>query len=241
MPRFDAGATSAAIRTALEKLGRPDYSEGAKRYLKSDLTFFGTRSPDVRATVRSFAREHPHLTRAQLIGVTKALWAEPIHETRLAAVQLLEERPGLLEARDVTLLERLIRESRTWAYVDPLAINVGGEMWVAGTLTPAVLDRWANDDDFWIRRSSMLVLLKPAKAGNRKDFERFAGYADAMLEEEEFFIRKAIGWVLREVSKKDPDKVRVWVEPRLDRMSGVTRREAIKYLPTVRPRRPSRR
>jgi 3-methyladenine DNA glycosylase AlkD len=241
MPRFDAGAESTAIRTALEKLGRPDYAEGAKRYLKSDLTFFGARSPDVRATVRSFVREHPALTRTQLVNVTKALWAESIHESRLAAIQLLEERTGLLEERDVTLLQRLIRESLTWAYVDPLAINVGGGMWVAGTLAPSVLDRWSTDKDFWIRRSSMLVLLKPAKAGNRKDFERFASYAESMLEEEEFFIRKAIGWVLREVSKKDPDTVRKWVEPRRDRMSGVTRREAIKYLPTAPPRRPSRR
>ena len=81
----------------------------------------------------------------------------------------------------------------------------------------SVLDRWARDDNFWIRRSAMFALLKPSRRGEG-DFERFAGYADAMLEEKEFFIRKAIGWVLRETAKKQPDLVHGWyrrpVEPR---------------------------
>jgi len=63
-----------------------------------------------------------------------------------------------------------------------------------------VLDRCC-DDDFWLRRSAMLGLLRPLRAGGG-DFERFARYADAMLEEKEFFVRKAIGWVLREVAKR---------------------------------------
>ncbi|MEA2447730.1 MAG: hypothetical protein QOK47_1367, partial [Actinomycetota bacterium] len=58
----------------------------------------------------------------------------------------------------------------------------------------------------------------------------FARNADLMLEEKEFFIRKAIGWVLREMSKRRPEEVRDWIEPRADRASGVTLREARKYL-----------
>jgi 3-methyladenine DNA glycosylase AlkD len=61
-------------------------------------------------------------------------------------------------------------------------------------------------------------------------FEPFAARADAMLEETEFFIRKAIGWVLREMSKKRPEEVYEWIAPRTHRASGVTMREAVKYL-----------
>ncbi len=64
-------------------------------------------------------------------------------------------------------------------------------------------------------------------------FERFAGYADLLLDEREFFIRKAIGWVLREVGKRDPACVFVWLAARTDRASGVTVREAVKYLTPV--------
>src|SRR5687768_14907786 len=105
MPRFDAAAEASDMRSALEELGGPDYAEGAKRYLKSDLTFFGTRSPDVRATTRAFLKDHPDLTRPQLVRLVKMLWKEPVHETRMTAVMLLEARTGMLEERDVALLE----------------------------------------------------------------------------------------------------------------------------------------
>jgi 3-methyladenine DNA glycosylase AlkD len=75
----------------------------------------------------------------------------------------------------------------------------------------------------------MLALLVPLRRGGG-DFERFSRYADAMLEEREFFIRKAIGWVLRDTSKKRPAMIAEWLAPRMHRASGVTLREALKYL-----------
>jgi 3-methyladenine DNA glycosylase AlkD len=75
----------------------------------------------------------------------------------------------------------------------------------------------------------MLALLPALRRGGG-EWERFAGYADGMLEEREFFIRKSIGWVLREVSKNRPQLVYEWLLPRALRTSGVTWREAVKYL-----------
>jgi 3-methyladenine DNA glycosylase AlkD len=93
-----------------------------------------------------------------------------------------------------------------------------------------VLDGWATDPDFWIRRSALLSLLLPLRRG-AGDFGRFSRYADQMLAEKGFFIRKAIGWVLRETAKKRPDLVAGWLEPRIPLLSGVTLREAVKPLP----------
>ncbi len=90
------------------------------------------------------------------------------------------------------------------------------------------LDRWAVDRDFWVRRAALLAMLEPLKHG--ASFRRFAGYADGMLDETEFFIRKAIGWVLRETGKRRPQEVFDWIAPRTARVSGVTIREAVKYL-----------
>ena len=75
----------------------------------------------------------------------------------------------------------------------------------------------------------MLCLLEPLRSGGG-DWERFCRYADQMLGEREFFIRKAIGWILRDTSRQRPELVADWVRSRVDRMSGVTRREAVKYL-----------
>jgi len=124
----------------------------------------------------------------------------------------------------------LIRESKTWAFVDELAIAIVGPLVERSPELLRVLDRWALDDDFWLRRSAMLALLRPLRRGEG-DFTRFARYADAMLHEREFFIRKAIGWVLRETAKKRPELVYRWLLPRCAVASGVTMREAAKYLP----------
>jgi 3-methyladenine DNA glycosylase AlkD len=92
------------------------------------------------------------------------------------------------------------------------------------------LDRWATDKDFWVRRASLLALLLPIRAGGG-DFERFGRYADPMLEETEFFIRKAIGWMLRETAQKQPKLVHAWLLPRAQRASGLTIREGTRKLP----------
>lgn len=86
------------------------------------------------------------------------------------------------------------------------------------------------------RRSVLLVLPGPLRRGEG-DFPRFSRYADAMLDEREFFIRKAIGWVLREVGKTRPRLVSDWLLPRASRASGVTMREAVKYLPAPQRQR----
>jgi hypothetical protein len=123
------------------------------------------------------------------------------------------------------------RPVHDWAYVDDLAGNVAGDLVVRYPDGLRRLDGWAADPNFWIRRSAMLALIDPLKRG--APFDRFAGYADSMLEEQEFFIRKAIGWVLRETSKRRPDEVYAWLLPRAARASGVTLREAVKYLSPI--------
>ena len=150
-------------------------------------------------------------------------------ERRLAAIMFLQRHARLVSVADLPLLERLVRASRTWALVDYLAVDVLGRLVVddPDRLTPA-MDAWASDDDFWIRRSSLLAELRPIRAG--APIDRFVGRADPMLEEREFFIRKAIGWVLREAGKRRPDDVTAWLAPRTHRASGVTMREAVKYL-----------
>jgi 3-methyladenine DNA glycosylase AlkD len=223
-------AEAAAIEASLRGLGTPERAASEKAYLKSDLEFTGTAVPAIRATVRAWCRARPKLAHGELIAVTEALWARPVHECRMAAVELLDANPRLLRPGDAALIERMLRTARTWALVDGLASNVMGALTERHPELTAVLDRWAGDEDFWLRRSAMLALLVPLRRGEG-DFGRFAGYADQMLEEKEFFIRKAIGWILRDTAKRRPEMVAAWLEPRAHRASGVTMREAVKPLP----------
>jgi 3-methyladenine DNA glycosylase AlkD len=85
---------------------------------------------------------------------------------------LLEADPTLVGPGDLPLLERLVRDSKTWAYVDGLAGDVLGELLIRHPRTAPKLDRWAKDPDFWVRRSALLAQIKPLKNG--APFTRFA-------------------------------------------------------------------
>jgi len=220
------------VVAALRAAGDPERAAQEKRYLKSELTHFGTSVPAIRKVVTAFARRQPGLARTDVVTLVEDLWAEPVHERRMAAVALLDVYGSRLEPTDITMVERFIRQSRTWALVDALAVTVTGGLVERFPELAGTLDEWATDDDFWLRRSALLALLGPLRRGEG-DFDRFARYADAMLGEREFFIRKAIGWVLRETAKRRPQLVAEWLRPRATRASGVTVREAVKYLPDV--------
>lgn len=183
------------------------------------------------------AKEHSELSHAELVALAEGLWAKPVHGRRMAAVLLREAYPELVESGDLPFLERL-RDSKTWAYVDGLAGDVLGELLVRHPRAAAELDRWAENPDFWVRRSALLAQIRPHREG--VSFARFGRYADAMLDEQEFFIRKTIGWMVREAAKTRPDEVFDWLAPRIDRASGVTRREAVKYLKPEQQRRLAR-
>jgi 3-methyladenine DNA glycosylase AlkD len=223
----DATLIERELRTA----GSPARAASEQNYLKSTLEFAGTTVPATRAIVTAWRRAHPELTRQHLTQVAAALWDRPLFECRMAAVILLTDRRRLLTVDDAALVERFLRTSGTWALVDALASDVMGSLAERFPELFDVLDRWAADDDFWMRRSAMLALLLPLRRGDLANWQRFAGYADAMLADREFFIRKAIGWVLRETAKKHPDVVADWLAPRMHRASGVTVREAVRWLP----------
>ena len=225
----EAKALARRIEAALRAHADPARARGAKAYLKSEWEFIGVATPVFRRLIKSELAATPLRDRTALLATVSALWTDEVFELRAAAVELLDRHGSLLLPQDLALVERLVRESQTWALVDGLAAHVAGSLVERNPTLARTLDRWARDADFWVRRSAMLALLVPLRRGGG-DFERFSRYADAMLDEREFFIRKAIGWVLRDTSKKRPAMIAEWLAPRMQRASGVTRREALKYL-----------
>ena len=201
-----------------------------KRYLKSEIQHYGVTVPEIRKMTRRFAREREDFSKSVLIDLTLELWDRDVYELRKLAVNILAAKVALLDVDDSGFLERLLRRSFTWALIDDLSFNVVAPV-LNGMDDPAsVRGRWAEDEDFWVRRTAMLALLPRLRRGT-EGWDEFTSYADTMLEEKEFFIQKAIGWILREVSKHSPDLVAEWLQPRARTASSVTMREAVKYLP----------
>jgi 3-methyladenine DNA glycosylase AlkD len=215
------------IDAALRDLADPVRAEQEKRYLKSELTHLGVPVPAIRKVAVSSARG---LSREEALALAADLWREPVHEWRMAAVEVLIRNAPLLTAGDLDTVERLIRESHTWAYVDALAVKVVGALVPRYPPLATTLDRWVRDENFWIRRTALLALLPGIRSGDG-DLARLSAYGDALVGEREFFIRKALGWVLRELAKTNPDWVTAWVRDHVTVVSGVTIREAVRHLP----------
>lgn len=219
------------IETRLHAVARPERADGERHYLKSDLEHLGVSVPAVRKIARTVYRDRPDMGHDDLVLLIEALWAKPVHERRMLATELLDLANSVLSAADSPLLERLLRESRTWALVDPLAIRVVGALTEREPQAwDPIVRRWASEPDMWLRRASLLAHLPGLRRG-AGDFDRFCELADALLDEREFFIRKAIGWALRETGKQQPHHVTAWLLPRATRAAGVTLREAVKHLP----------
>jgi 3-methyladenine DNA glycosylase AlkD len=229
-PGFDPAAAALVLAESLRAAGSSGRAVQEKRYLKSDLEFFGVAVPDMRRIVRSAARGYPGLDREGMVAWAVALWREPVHERRMAAVEVLRLALKQLRADDLATVEELIREARTWALVDSLAGEVAGTIALRDPAGWPRIDGWAADADFWVRRSAILALLPGIRAGE-PDLARLDRYAAPMLGEKEFFIRKAIGWVLRELAKRYPAWVVTWTAAHATEMSGLTFYEATRRLP----------
>jgi 3-methyladenine DNA glycosylase AlkD len=228
----DIERLAAELEAQLRAAGSPERATSERAYLKSELEFLGTAVPIVRRVAKELLAgpELPAGNHDRLVALVECLWSAPVHERRALAIELLGMRSALLVAGDLDLVERLLRDSYTWAYVDSLAVRVAGAIIERHPETVVRLDQWVEDPDFWLRRSAMLALLLPLRQG-AGDAGRFLSYADRLLDEREFFIRKAIGWVLRDMGRKRPELVLEWIAPRTHRASGVTVREAVKCLP----------
>lgn len=257
--------TVARLRQTLPHLGDPGRAEQARRYLKSNLEFWGVALPELRVELKQALSALPHAPRRAspaergaraeaVLTLAEALWTYPVHELRVMAMLLLEhEGPALTGAgvppadKVLLRLDPLIRDSRTWAYVDSLAVHTVGVIVDAERAVvnevPAdnrpgvlVLDRWIDDPDFWVRRTALLALLQGVRK-KRPDLRRLFRYAERLLPEREFFLRKAVGWTIREVGDRDPDAAAAFVAEHALVMSGLSFREATRKLtPDVQAR-----
>ncbi|WP_460773806.1 DNA alkylation repair protein [Microbacterium sp. GXF7504] len=221
MPAASARDLAALIRRRLRDAGDPARAVGQQAYMKSALPFHGVRVPDARRIAQTAARGHDDTT---LVEASRMLWAEATHrEEWYAAMALLGRvtpHPSL-----VSDIEHMVRTGRWWDVTDELAHRLADLHDAFPAETAEVVLRWCVDGDLWIRRIAVLSQL-----GRRDRVD--AGLLAAVIEpnrgDGEFFIRKAIGWALREYARVVPDWVRTYVDTH--GLSALTRREALKHL-----------
>lgn len=224
------GPTALARELArrLEAAGDPARVPGAQAYMKTSDPFFGTGAEAMRAVVKELAREHPPADPAAYRAQIAALWALPQREARYAAVDWGRRFPALRTLEALPLFERMIREGAWWDTVDEIArFHVGALLLEHRPVLEPVMEAWVRDPCLWIRRSALLAHQKHRE---RTDEAQLFDHCLRLAPEKGFFIRKAIGWALREYGKARPERVKAFVAAHRDAFSGLSAREALKRL-----------
>ncbi len=230
MPKADRELIE-LIRATLAPAGDPEAAAIQQAYMKSAMPYFGISAAQLKVLLRPLLAAYRPADRSAWESTIRELWDEATHrEERYAATALARHRvgrawqdPGMLE-----LYRHLIVTGAWWDHVDEIASHLVGDVLAAhrAEVTP-VIRKWAVDGDPWLRRTAVLCQLRHGPDTDL-DLLRFA--IEANVADTSFWLRKAIGWALRQQARTDPEWVRAEVD-RLDgRISGLSRREALKHL-----------
>ncbi|HXW69812.1 MAG TPA: DNA alkylation repair protein [Dissulfurispiraceae bacterium] len=223
----------AVFRKTLKQNSNPERAAKEKSYLKSPHKFFGVTVPFIARMAKDFKRTHGDLDKGFVFELGKKLWDSEYHQEKTLAIKILEQYGEYLDFESMPMLELMLSSSSGWDHVDSIANHLVDAVLRKDRRTYEYLKRWSRSENFWMRRAALIsqVLLFREGKGDRK---LFFSFAEKMIEEKEFFIRKAIGWVLRDMSKAEPDAVYDFLMNVKDRASALTLREGSKRLPEDR-------
>ncbi len=212
----------------LAKAGDLQRAADMAAYLKTDMPFYGVTKPERMKIHREVRRRYPITSRREYLAAVTALWAQPHREEKYTAIGVAVDHPEYVTIGSVPLYRRMIVEGAWWDFVDDIAIRLIGKVLLDDRARMhSKLDRWIDDSDMWIRRTALLSQIKHK---DQTDRDQLFGYCLKRADEREFFIRKAIGWALREYARSEPDAVREFALQHRNRLSGLSFREATKHL-----------
>ncbi|MBQ0854101.1 DNA alkylation repair protein [Streptomyces sp. NPDC057621] len=205
----------------------PERAVTAGAYMKDIAPFLGLTTPDRRALSRTVLRGTPVPDEADCTAVALRCWRLPEREYQYFAVDYLRRHVRRLSSGFLPVARHLVSTVPWWDTVDLLAAHVVGGLVAADPKLRADMDEWIGDDDLWVARTALLHQLRYKES---TDAERLFSYCVRRSGHPDFFIRKAIGWSLREYAKTDPDAVRDFVARERDRLSPLSVREALKNI-----------
>lgn len=212
------------IKRHFQSASNPLVAEKQKAYMRNQFAFLGLTTPERRLLQKALFQAKRIQGEKELYRMLVELWSLEEREYQYCAMDLVRYHLKWLSVDSLEICEKMIRQKSWWDTVDDLAINMVGKLLGQDFKQ---MDRWIQDPNLWIRRSAIISQIKRKK---ETDATRLFTYCEQTAHEKEFFIRKAIGWALREYSKHHPQAVRQFLEISKDKLSGLSIREASKYL-----------
>lgn len=220
------------IEAALRALADAQQAVPMKAYMLGQFEFLGIRAGPRREALKLTLQGLPKFSGVadELLALAHALWQLPEREFRYTAIDLLAKHHKRLNVGDLPRILALVQADPWWDTVDGLAGVVGDVLLRAKASQPDVqrhMDACLVHPHFWVRRVAMLHQLGWR---DQTDQARLFHYALTLAPETDFFIRKAIGWALRDHARTQPQAVKTFLIEHTAQLSGLTRREAGKHL-----------
>jgi 3-methyladenine DNA glycosylase AlkD len=221
-----AVAFVAAVQREFDANRNPELAVPMAKYMLGKFPFLGIRTPHMVSLLRPIADLHkPHIDEPFLAKTSRAMWKLPEREYHHAAAYFLYRHNKLLTPVSLPLLRELIQTNQWWDSVDALATRCLGPLVLRYPKLRGEMDAWSTDPDMWIRRCAIIHQLSYR---DRTDVERLFEYCTANASDKEFFIRKAIGWALRQYARTDARAVVRYVKSHPE-LSNLSKREALKH------------
>jgi 3-methyladenine DNA glycosylase AlkD len=208
----------------------PERAASMRAYMLDQFPFLGISAPNRRTALAPLFKDLKGKNSVELMAAAHDAWDLPEREYQYAAIDLLARYWKVLSATDVDQMLDLTQRKSWWDSVDGLAGVVGDVLQAAklrGEDGHGRMDLAVNDGNMWVRR---IALLHQLGWRGTTDAERLFHYARTLAHEKEFFIRKAIGWALRDYARHDPQAVTAFLRAEKANLSPLTVREAAKHL-----------
>jgi 3-methyladenine DNA glycosylase AlkD len=214
------------IKEVFSKNSNESIAWGQSAYLKNNFEFFGLKSPKRKELQRPFLIKKNLPCKEVAFQLVQDLWNEPQRELHYFALEILFKYKNEYQKEDLKFFEKLITENSWWDSIDFIAPNILGVYFKKFPgMRKETIGGWLESENIWLQRSALLFQLKYKE---ELDKALLTYVIDRLNNEKEFFIRKAIGWILREYSKVNPDWVTKYVEKTT--LQPLSRKEALKVI-----------
>jgi len=225
---LDVAAACSFVADRLAVAADPAKARDMARYMKTDMPFYGVQRAGRAPILKEVTRRWAPRTRQEYSSLVEGLWNRPHREEKYLAIGVARAHGRFVTRTALPLYRRLIVQGAWWDLVDETAIKLVGRVLRDDRtrVTPTVRG-WIRHRDLWVRRTSVICQVGHKDATDESLL--FDACSD-LAHETDFFIRKAIGWALRDYAKTSPDSVRAFVSDREADLSRLSVREATKHL-----------
>ena len=218
--------------STLRKKGNKENAKWEWNYMKTKYTCYGVKAKDTVNAVKDFHKNHKDISKKELQNILDICWTSDSHTEKIFAIKLLgfnKDYLYLFSKKDLNYFKGWLRLSDGWCHTDFICGYIIAPLLLKDKAISKDIDKWITDKHLWVRRSTLIAYIPTIRKTN-KFLPNIFTNCKKLAEEKDFFIRKAIGWVLRETSKKYPKEVIKFVKDNEKILSNLSKREALRVI-----------